>query len=415
MEVDTILEDLFSRRTRGIKPGLERMIEAAEKLNTPQGRYSVVHVAGTNGKGSTASMISAVLTEAGHRVGLFTSPHILDFRERFIIAGEPVKDSEWIAVWEDIRDLCDSLELTFFEISALLAFELFSRAKCDYVVLETGLGGRLDATNICDPVLSVITALSVEHTEYLGDTIEEIAGEKLGIVKPGKPLVFNGNNPENVVALAKEKCRASNSEITLALTDSLPLLRKEKQSQIFKYCDGEITLPLMGDFQQQNCITAITTCEVLGIAIETIRNGIAKTFIPCRLQRVQFGEHQFLFDVAHNPQAVEILCSSLAAEPAHFLIGMMKDKEVDQMVMPIISIAKTITVVSPSIPRALSAHDLAEVVSERTDSVPVEQFPSLKDGVASLLEKDGLKVVTGSFFTVSEVLAELGISPFTRN
>lgn len=415
MQVDKILDDLFSRRTRGIKPGLGRMIEAAEKLNNPQRDYSVVHLAGTNGKGSTASMISAVLTEAGHHVGLFTSPHILEFRERFIVSGKPVEDSEWISVWSDIRELCDSLELTFFEISALMAFELFKRAGCDYVVLETGLGGRLDATNICDPLLSVITALSVEHTEYLGDTIEEIAGEKLGIVKEGRPLVFNGNNLPNVVELAKEKCTITGSELTLAHTDSLPLIRKEKQKQIFSYRDLEIALPLMGDFQQQNCITAITACEVLNIDLDIIKAGVAKTFIPCRLQRLVFEGNEFLFDVAHNPQAVDILCTSLKEEPAHFLIGMMKDKEVTEMVTPIIDIAESITVVSPSIPRALKAEELGEIVNEGAGSVPVEIHADLKEGVASLLEKEGLKVVTGSFFTVSEVLSELGISPFSLN
>ncbi len=415
MDIDTLLEDLFSRRTRGIKPGLERMRAAADELKSPQSSYNVVHIAGTNGKGSTASIISAGLREAGYRVGLFTSPHILEFRERFIINGVPVSNELWIDVWNDIQELCDSYELTFFEISALLAFELFKREQCDFVVLETGLGGRLDATNICDPVLSVITALSIEHTEYLGDTIEEIATEKLGIVKSQKPLVINGDNLANVLKLAEKRCVEQGSSITIAPSSGISLSRINDREQMFQYRGKQLILPLLGDFQQQNCAVALKALELLGIKQDVIIKGVSKTFIPCRLQYVILDKAKFLFDVAHNPQAIEILCNSLSTQKnIHFLIGMMKDKEVDEMIRPITKIAESITVVEPSIPRALSSSELMMKVKSINSAIALSAPENFSDAVKQFRENDGVLVVTGSFYTVSEVLSELKISPYDR-
>jgi len=413
MDIDILLKDLFSRRTRGIKPGLERMVEAAKELQNPQDAYKIVHIAGTNGKGSTASIISVGLREAGNRVGLFTSPHIIEFRERFIINGTPVSNDCWVAVWNDIQPLCDSLELTFFEISALIAFELFKREGCNYVVLETGLGGRLDATNICDPILSVITALSVEHTEYLGDTIEEIATEKLGIVKPNRPLVINGNNLLKILELAGKRCIEQGSSCSISTTTDLPLLETKPQSQIFQYRDKPMELHMMGRFQQQNCSVAVKALELIGISEDVIRQGVSKAFIPCRLQYVKVNGKQYLFDVAHNPQAVNILCDSLPKDqPIHFLIGMMKDKEVDEMVIPIVKIAKSVVVVEPSIPRALSSFELGETTYALSDGIRVHSDSDFGEAIKYFDEKEGLHVVTGSFYTVSEALLQLGISPY---
>lgn len=415
MSADEILDDLFTRRTRGIKPGLERMFEAAKRIGNPESSYDIVHVAGTNGKGSTSSIIAAVLEESGEKVGLFTSPHIVEFRERFIVNKQPVEDSAWIDVWNTIQPVCDELELTFFEISALMAFELFKRENCTKVVLETGLGGRLDATNICNPIMSVITALSIEHTEFLGETLEEIAGEKLGIVKEGKPLVINGNNKLTVLDLAINRAHEKGSEIRFGYVSDIPKISDEKNGQRFEYRDRELFLPLKGDFQQQNCAVAVKACEYLGYSHETIVQGVAKAFIPCRLQRIEHEGVEILFDVAHNPQAVEILTSSLdLSEKPHFLVGMMKDKDVGSMLESICSNAYSVTAITPSIPRAMPAAELGEIIEEQGPSVEVRVAETVAQGVDEWLKKDGLHVVTGSFYTVSEVLTLLGISPFNH-
>ncbi len=413
MNKESVIIDLFSRQNRGIKPGLEQTIEAAEKLGNPQNRCKIVHVAGTNGKGSTSTMIASVLYEAGYKTGLFTSPHIQEFRERFIIDGVPVADNLWLSVWGKIQPVCDELNLTFFEISTLLAFELFAQQECDFVVLETGMGGRLDSTNICDPVLSVVTALSVEHTEYLGDTIELIAGEKLGIVKPNRPLVINGSNLPSVLELAQNRCRETHSDCTLADTNRFSLISKTESGQILTFDDSDLTVPLAGTFQIQNAACAVTACEKLGISKEFIQSGIAKAFIPCRLQRMILNDKEWLFDVAHNPQAIEILCGSLA-EKVHFLTGMMKDKDYETMISLMIPHALSITVIKPNIPRATDVELLAEVVRKLAPDLPLTVADSVESGVASFKKSEGIHAVTGSFYTIADVFEVLGVSPWDR-
>lgn len=413
MKTCEILNNLFSRQTRGIKPGLERIASAAKELGNPQNQFSIVHVAGTNGKGSTSTMIASVLQESGFKTGLFTSPHILEFRERFIINGTPVEDEKWIEVWRDIQQVSDKYELTFFEISTLIALELFAREKCDRVVLETGMGGRLDSTNICDPILSVVTALSVEHTDYLGDTIELISGEKLGIVKLNRPLVINGSNCETVLNLAKERCREMSSELVLTDSGRFSLIENSESGQRLSYDGSELFVPLAGAFQIQNAACAVTACELMQIDSHTIRNGIAKAFIPCRLQKMVIYNKPWLFDVAHNPQAIEILCGSLS-EKVHFLTGMMRDKDFETMISLMIPHALSITVVKPNIPRAAEAKLLGDTILKLAPDLPLFVADSMESGVERFTNHDGIHAVTGSFYTIADVFEVLKRSPWDR-
>lgn len=413
MNKESILEDLFSRQNRGIKPGLDRIREAAKRIENPQNRYTIIHVAGTNGKGSTSTMIASILQEAGYRTGLFTSPHILEFRERFIIDGIPVEDDSWLSVWTDIQPLCDTLSLTFFEISTLLAFELFARERCEYVVLETGMGGRLDSTNICDPILSVVTALSVEHSEYLGDTIEKIAGEKLGIVKPNRPLVINGSNPAHILDLAQNRCKETHSKCIIADSNQFGLLAQRESGQLLSYDGCELVVPLAGAFQIQNTACAVIACETIGISRGIIQIGVSKSFIPCRLQKMKIGDKQWLFDVAHNPQAIEILCGSLT-EKVHFLTGMMKDKEYETMISLMIPHALSITVIKPNIARAAETELLAAVVRQHAPTLPLFVSDSVETAVVEFSKREGVLAVTGSFYTIADVFSALGTSPWNR-
>lgn len=405
-----IIESLFSRRRAGIKPGLERMHLATEMLEHPENACKVIHIAGTNGKGSTASMISSCLVEAGFKVGLFTSPHIIEFRERYIINGVPVSDEQWIASWLEIEEVCDKLDLTFFEISALLAFTLFKNEKCDWIVLETGLGGRLDATNIVTPELSIITSLSIEHTEYLGDTIEEITGEKLGIVKKHRPFVLNPSNPKVVFELARKRSDAMESPLHIAgYPDFLGQKGVFQELQL----DGVLyELPLAGEFQQYNMAAAVTAMRLLSLDEETIQEGIRKVFIPARLQRIAIGNRTFVFDVAHNPQALEILTASLKVlypdSQLHFLVGMMKDKELRESMKILDRCAASINTITPSIPRACGAEELIKY-SAHTQG---EAYDTVVDAIGACKEKEGIAVVTGSFYTVCDVMTTLRIDPY---
>ncbi len=415
---EEITDALFSRRNAGIKPGLTRMRAAAEKLGNPQDGYKVVHIAGTNGKGSTAAMMSAALLHTGERVGLFTSPHIIDFNERFIIDGKPVSDDEWIAVWLAIETVCDEFELTFFEISALMAFELFKRAGCSWAVIEVGLGGRLDATNIVTPEIALITALSVEHTEFLGDTIEEIAGEKLGIVKEGRPFIVNGANLPVSLELAKKRSLAQNAPLAIASPDDIEGYSYKEGKQKLSFHGREYTIPFLGNFQQSNAITVITALQKLGYDEKTIAEGVAKAKLPARMQQIVVDGERVIFDVAHNPQAMGILATSLKQiyrnEKIHFVVGMMKDKNILEALESIATAATKITAVSPNIPRAMKASEVMEIASE-AGIVKDALFSAatVADGVKRALEeREGVVVVTGSFFTVSEAMVALEVSPY---
>ncbi len=404
-----IVDSLFSRRRAGIKPGLERMENAVSALGHPERGCQVVHVAGTNGKGSTATMVASGLRAAGNRVGLFTSPHILEFRERYCLDGVPVSDEQWIAVWLDIEPLCDELELTFFEISALLAFELFKRAGCDYAVIEVGLGGRLDATNVVDPAIAIITALAIEHTEYLGDTLELIAMEKLGIVKAGRPFVVNSGNKPVVFELAARVTEERNAPCTVA-----PIVSTVEQTakyQCFSVGGVAIELPLWGAYQVSNCAAAVTALQQLGVSNSDIQRGIASAALPARMQLVSYNSREILFDVAHNPQALEVLVDGLAqrfaGRPLHFLIGMMKDKDCAKAVGIIEEIAATISCFTPSIPRSCPAEELAAYTKKGAATV----VGSPREAVERL-GNDGVIVVTGSFYTVADAMNGLEISPY---
>lgn len=403
-----IIDSLFSRRRAGIKPGLERMHLACEILNHPENQCKVLHIAGTNGKGSTASILSSVLCEAGNKTGLFTSPHIVEFRERYIVNGAPIEDEIWIEAWQSIEEVADKLELTFFEISALLAFVIFGKLGCDWIVLETGLGGRLDATNVVTPELSLITSLSIEHTEYLGDTIEEITGEKLGIVKKGKPFVVNPSNPKVVFELARQRSEDLHSPLHIA---SYPDLLGRKGGFQELDLDGTMyELPLAGEFQQYNMATAVTALRLLDIDEEVIQSGVKKAFVPARLQKIEVGEAAWIFDVAHNPQALEILTGSLKVlypeKKLRFVVGMMKDKELEKSMKIIDNCAHSMLLITPSIPRACPAEELAKY----SKSENLELCQSLEEIPATTEEY--VTVVTGSFYTVSDVMVQLGISPY---
>ncbi len=220
---------LFNRTTKGIKLGLDRMFAAAATLGNPQNAYQCIHVAGTNGKGSTSAFIESVLREHGFKTGLFTSPHIISFEERFMINGKPIITRQWMDVYRSVEPIIEDLRLTFFEAVTLLAFELFKREKVEWAVFETGMGGRLDSTNIIIPKVASITAIAMDHMNFLGDNLLSIAGEKLGIVKKGIPLVMALPLQKEIVELAWAKCKELNAPcFFVSGKDALDIAEHEK-------------------------------------------------------------------------------------------------------------------------------------------------------------------------------------------
>ena len=252
-----IIERLFSRTRHGIKLGLDRMLAASDETGNPQNAYSSIHVAGTNGKGSVCAYMEAVIRSTGFRTGLFTSPHIVNFEERFIINGNPVPTLKWLEVYCDVENIIEKYNLTFFEAITLIAFELFKREKVEWAIFETGMGGRLDATNIIVPRVSVISVIGMDHTEYLGKNLSSIATEKLGIVKKNVPLVMLKSPQSAIESLAIKRCDEMSAPCFMVSEDHSGEYATNVNSTNFLYNGKKFTTTLNGKFQVKNAMVAI--------------------------------------------------------------------------------------------------------------------------------------------------------------
>ena len=404
-----IQQSLFARNRDNIKPGLERIYAAARKIGNPQYSYKTVHVAGTNGKGSTASMIAKGLIASGERVGLFTSPHIVFFGERFSINAETVQAKKWLEIYGEFENLCEKYELTFFEISTLIAFELFRRENCSWAVLETGMGGRLDSTNVCAPQASVITTIGIDHTMYLGNTIQEIANEKLGIAKSGVPLVISGINEKKIIEQAQNYCKEKNANCIVSnLSRIRNVANSENPPEICLDLKNIYKIAMNGEFQKVNFILAVTVLETLGINMSRqICESVAKTTVSARFQKTQFRGKTLILDVAHNPQAMENFTNSLKKEelkpPVCAILGMMSDKDTKETVKFIAPVADSIFCFTPLTKRAEPADYLAQTLREiSTKNVSV--CKTATEALEKSLEAGETILVSGSFYTVSQIM-----------
>jgi len=279
MDYNKALEFIHKTLNFGSKPGLERIRELCERLSNPQDSLKFIHVAGTNGKGSTVTMISCALEDAGYKVGKYTSPYIFDFRERIEINGKMIEKDELAKITEVVANECAKMDdhPTEFEIVTAIAFVYFKQQNCDYVVLEVGMGGRLDATNIIkNPLVSVITSISLDHIQILGDTEEKIAKEKAGIIKDGMPCVAYPLNSDSVNAVFEKVCTQTNSKFYLPDLSKLKVKSTVNNKLSFDYKGVRYTPALLGTHQIYNSLTAITALEILNIETEHIQSGIAR-------------------------------------------------------------------------------------------------------------------------------------------
>ena len=400
---DKILEKIFAKTTKGIKLGLDRMQNAARDLGDPQEKFLTVHVAGTNGKGSVCHYIESGFRSSNFKTGLYTSPHLVKFSERFCINGVEVSDDEWLDVYYYIEPIADRYELTFFEISTLIAFELFRKNGVDIAVIETGLGGRLDATNIISPKVSVITNIGIDHTDFLGSSIEKIATEKFGIIKRDIPTVLMKPSSNSVESLAVKICSEKNSNLNII---DLNMGKSEK----FIYKGLDFKLSLKGNHQKNNALCALKALELCGITInEKIRDAICKVQIVGRYYRTRYKGIDFIFDVAHNPQAVNALITQLKSEDKSCIIiaGLMADKDTNTVVKSYSLASHTLIFTRPNTVRAEKAENLASMVPDDFNgSLFVES--AVKNAIElglNIAKKSGDQIlVTGSFYTVGNVI-----------
>ncbi len=397
-------------------PGLARSRELLGLLGDPQKKLKFVHIAGTNGKGSTAAMLAAVLQSAGYRTGLYTSPHLLRFHERMRVNGEEIDDKSLIALTNTVRRAAAQMREmpTGFEIMTAIAFLYFVQERCDIVSLEVGLGGRMDSTNVIPaPEVCVVMNIGLEHTAILGDTLEKIAAEKCGIIKRGAHAVLFGQT-EGVEAVAREKCTQEGVALTVTAQEKLERISSSLDGQVFKYRGrGPYHLRLLGEYQLLNALTVIDTCTALRsrgwekLTDEAIDSGLSAARWPGRLELLRRSP-DFIVDGAHNPQCVDALMDSLAAlysgKKLIFLTGVLRDKDWQQMLRRALPLAKAFVVITPPSARALDENELAGWL--RAQGIEAIPAAGTDDGVRRALAmagKDDAICSWGSLYFTGEV------------
>jgi len=324
-------------------PGLGRTQTLCENLGHPERGPRFIHVAGTNGKGSFCAMLESILRAAGYRTGLYTSPFIRRFNERMQVNGCPIEDDELAQITAYVKPFADSMEEppTEFELVTAIGFEYFNRHKCDVVVLETGLGGRWDSTNVIeDPLLSVITGIAFDHTALLGNTLQAIAAEKAGIIKPGRPCLFGGENGSayrTVCSVAQTR----KSRVYTVDRSTLRMVKADLNGTEFNYGDYQsLKLPLLGSYQPMNASTVLTAVDILrneGLEIpaEAVRKGLASVSWPARFELLS-KDPIILYDGGHNPQGIAAAVKSIQTyfpeQKVNLLSGVMADKSYDEMI-----------------------------------------------------------------------------------
>ncbi|MGB7063121.1 MAG: folylpolyglutamate synthase/dihydrofolate synthase family protein [Candidatus Zixiibacteriota bacterium] len=419
MNYQETLQYLFNLERFGIKLDLSNITLILTRLGNPQLKFPSIHVAGTNGKGSVAAMLHSILCESGYKAGLYTSPHLIDFRERIRVGRELVEKNFIYDFVEGLRKEIDEKHYTFFEVTTAMAFEYLAQKKVDLAILETGLGGRLDATNMIKPVISIITNIGREHTKQLGNAIGQIAGEKAGIVKPGIPTVTAVSQPEALDAI-RSVCAKKNSELIQVQDGSTyTVFDSSVDGSKFTFSSNsanyeDLELNLAGEHQVLNAATALTAIEKLRqlgwrVGEQAIRRGLKKVNWRARLE-VFRKKPLVLLDVAHNPPGTTVLIEALDRlfpdSRLIFVFGVMEDKDHGSMLKEICRKAKFMVLTKPDYERAAEPESLKETVEK--GSVPYEIIPQVRQAYLFALKKaqsDDIICVTGSHFTAGEFLS----------
>jgi dihydrofolate synthase/folylpolyglutamate synthase len=417
------LDYLFARTTGKWKFGLERVEALLRELGDPQRRFASLHVAGTNGKGSVVATLDALLQASGRglRVGRYTSPHLIDFRERFLIDGVPVEEdeiAEFIARW---TPAVERIGATFFEATTAMAFDLFARAGVDVAVVETGLGGRLDATNVLTPLGAAVTVIDIDHVEYLGDTREAIAGEKAGIFKPGVPAVI-GEPEAGIRAVLASQARQREARPVRLVAEEARIgdIRVDGAGTTFS-TDGpmgraRLTTPLAGRHQAGNTMVALTLLDAVGppwaVPLGDAAGALTRVSLPGRFQRMG----KFILEVAHNPSGMAVFVETLrtVAPPAPVVcvLCVLADKDWRGIIADLAPVVSHFVLTDAPTAPASRAWHLAEVqafVQERGWSG--EAIPDFEAALMRAELRGATVVVTGSFHTVGDAMARLQVSP----
>ena len=410
MTYQDAIQFLYGLRLFGAKFGLENTLKLAALAGNPQDKLRFIHIAGTNGKGSTGAMLESIYRASGLRVGLFTSPHLVSFAERIQVNRQMISEADVVRLVSEIQPLLKQFPAdghpTFFEVVVLMALRYFAEQNCDLVIWETGLGGRLDATNIVTPLASVITNIQFDHERWLGHTLANIGSEKAGIIKPGVPAITGANEPE-ALAVIQEIARRKQSPLTLVTPDQTrhrPL--------------DEIELPLLGWHQRLNAALALATVKnlqaTLPVSDDAIRDGLSQVQWPGRMQLVKLpGGRKILLDGAHNPGGAATLRAALlenfpGTQPA-LILGVLEDKNWHLMCEILAPLARRVLCVPVSSERTTTSEMLAGICQHACPAAEVRACASLADALCEVANEPFM-VIAGSLYLIGEAMEQLHLA-----
>ena len=411
------LEYIHSVNWTFCKPGLERIGELCERLGHPENKLKFIHVAGTNGKGSTSAMLDSVLRAAGYKTGLYTSPYIRVFNERMRVNGKNISDSELASLTEYIKPIADGIndKPTEFELITALAFEYFARHNCDVVILEAGMGGRLDSTNIINTsVLSIITGIALDHTAFLGDTVEKIAFEKAGIIKPLIPVIFGGTDA-SAEAVIRDKANELGSAFKTVDYSALLVKDMSLDGTVFdfgKYQDLKISL--LGSYQPRNAAIVVSAVDVLRengfeISDAALKEGLSSAEWQGRFE-ILSREPLIIFDGAHNPQGIEAAVESIAfyfrSQKVALVTGVLRDKDYTYIAEKLSTVAYSAFTFTPDSPRALDSKEYASVLSSAgISAISCDSVSSALDKAKEYAKANSCPVIcAGSLYAYAEII-----------
>lgn len=391
---------LFSLERAGIKYDLKNINLILDKLDHPERYFKAIHIAGTNGKGSVSSMINSVLMESGFKTGLYTSPHILDFRERILVNGKPISKKFIIEFTNKLIPLIEKINPSFFEVTTALAFEYFREKRVEFAVIEAGLGGRLDSTNVLKPIIEIITSISIDHTNFLGNTIEKITKEKAGIIKKNSVCVI-GNVSAKSKNIIRQVCKKQDAK----LIDS------------GKINISNFKLPLIGNYQKHNLKTVATSLreiseqqkipEIKTNIQKGLKNIVTNSNFHGRFELIN-NNPKIIIDVSHNEQSLKNLADNLKQvkyKKLYVIFGLMGDKQIAECTAQISKLkAEKIILTKPDYKRAAEPEMLAKFFKAKKNVVLQNTLKKSYNFIKSALRKDDLLLVTGSFYVVSDFL-----------
>ena len=391
--------------SKGIRPGLEAMSVLLEDLGSPQSSMRAIHVAGSDGKGSTCCMLESILLSAGYRTGMFTSPHIISVNECIKVDGEEISDDDLDSCIREVRESSErtGCDCTSFEALTLCAFLYFRKKSVDIAIIEVGMGGRLDATNVVDSVVTVINNIGLEHQAYLGDSIEEIASEKAGIMKPGIPCVTM--NSGKALEVIEQRSEDLGCPLICVCPEDIQIVESSADHISMRYCCKNYRVGLPGEFQSRNAALAIEAIKALSDSkrIEQfITIGLDSATWPCRMQKLD--GYPIVLDVTHTRKGAEYLSADIGRIYGKVVLvtGMLSDKDLDGVAETLSKIATKVFVSSPDSPRAADKDELAACYRRFHNDVRV--FDTIGEAVETALKDDDIILVTGSFRTAEDCL-----------